>query len=51
MPYLMGSVDGHIQPLSPTLVVLNTPVPATAWQEDMAQLVRRVPLHVPLRGP
>ena len=51
MLHLKGSVDGHIQPLSPTPVVLNTSVSATAWQEDVGTINATGPIACPLAGP
>ena len=51
MPHLMGSVDGHIQPLSPTPTVLNTPVPTAAWQEGVGTINAASPIACPLVGP
>ena len=51
MLHLRGSVDGHIQPLSPTPVVLNTPVPAAAWQEGVGTINAASPIACPLAGP
>ena len=51
MPHLMGSVDGHIQPLSPTPAVLNTSVPAAAWQEGVGTINTAGPIACLLAGP
>ena len=51
MPHLMGSMDGHIQPLSPTPAVLITPAPATAWQGGVGTINATGPIACPLVGP
>ena len=51
MPHLIGSLDCHIQPLSPTPAILNTSVPAAAWQKGVGTINTAGPIARPLAGP